>query len=112
MSASAKKLVSRVKQTRTAGGGYGPHFMKIVAAVDALDSNLKRVRQAKAAIEAIRKLAAQDPDVAELEGLSKYAPEQQGEFLEKAIDAVDEAIKELSHTYDEANRIYLKFGLK
>ena len=112
MTTPAKKLVSRVKQTRTAGGGYGPHFMKIVAAVDALDSNLKRVRQAKVAVEAIKKLAAQDPDVEALEGLSKYAPEQQGEFLGKAIDAVEEAIRELSHTYDEANRIYLKFGLK
>ena len=109
MSTSAKRLVSRVKSSSS---GYGPDFMKVVAAVDALDSNLKRVREAKKAVDAIRKKAVKDPDVAVLEGMSQYAPEQKCEFLDRALDDVEKAIKELSREYDEANASFLRMGLK
>lgn len=109
MSTSAKRLVSRVKSSSS---GYGPDFQKIVGAVDSLDANLKRVREAKKAIEAIRQRAARDPDVAALEGLGPYVPEQQCEFLDTAIEDVGEAIERLSQQYEEANRVFLKLGLK
>jgi hypothetical protein len=95
-----------------ASSGYGPHFSKIVQAVDACDAALKKLPAAKQAVEEIRKLIAHDPDIEALPGLNKYAPEQQCGLMEKSIDQAERSIKELSRGYDEANSSFLRMGLK
>ncbi len=95
-----------------ASSGYGPHFHKIVECVDALDEGLKKIPQAKAALEQLKHLIEKDPDVAALPGLNKYAPAQHVEALERELDKAEKALGDLSWQYDDSNKAFLRMGLR
>ena len=95
-----------------ASSGYGPHFHKIVECVETLDRGHKMIPQAKAALEAIKHMIAQDPDVEGLPGLDKYAPAQHVEALERELAKVEEAVGNLDWQYDDSNKAFLRMGLR
>ncbi len=97
---------------KLASSGYGPHFHKIVECVDALNEGLKKIPQAKAAVEEVKKLIERDPDVEALPGLNKYAPVQKCEFLEKGLKDVEQSVQDLIQEYDAANSSFLRMGLR
>jgi hypothetical protein len=105
-------LAERVNSSVTASSGYTPHFSKFVECVDAFAEGLKKVTQAKIALVKIGTLVRNDPDVEALEGMNKFAPEQQLEYLQEALETAEKAVKYLVEQYDTSNAAYLRMGLK
>lgn len=95
-----------------ASSGYGPYFHTLVDLVDALDVAQKKIPHAKAALEQIKQRIANDPDVANLPDLNKFAPAQHAEALERSLDRVETALEDLSWQYDDSNKAFLRMGLR
>jgi hypothetical protein len=97
---------------KTAYAGYSPHFVTLVKTVDALEHAAKGLPAALHAIESLKKLVANDPDVQALPGMDKDAPLQQVEFVAEALKDAEKALSGIGRVYDEANSAFMRMRLK
>jgi ABC-type transporter Mla subunit MlaD len=93
-------------------GTYSDNLIKIVRVVDDLDRAAKHLPAAASALVELYAAIREDQAVTGLPGLDKYAPEQQLDYLAKALDRVRQSIPALTEAYDDANRVFTSLKLK
>lgn len=108
MSIQASKIVARYK----AASKYDLAFQTMVQIVDDLEAAMVKIPRALDALNDLDHHIKTDPDVLALQGLTRYAPEQQINFLIEKFTTAQKAVRELAEQYEESNKSFMRMKLR